>query len=119
MNNRLLGIRGHEVSDLRAVVGDAEAVDPMLPDRHVVWIIIGITLEVIDQKIRTDRKAPDRPFDRISSIDLIDAPIVRGIRLKQAGVIALGPERPGSFVLGRGRIGAAHGVLVQTEIYLM
>ena len=60
MDNRLLGIRREQVTDLGAVIGNPKAVNPMLPDGLSGCVVIGIALEIFDPKKITCREAPYR-----------------------------------------------------------
>ena len=73
---------------MRPVICNAEAVDPVLPDRLIVRIVIGVALEIINQQVITDCEIPDGAFKRTSVINLIHAPVVRGIRFEQSGIVA-------------------------------
>ena len=70
--------------------GDAEPVDPGLPDGLTRSVVVGVALEVIHEKERPRREEPEGAFVRITlSIDFIDAPIVSHIGIEQSGIIAL------------------------------
>ncbi len=60
MNNRLFGIRRHQITNLRAIVGNAKTVDPRLPDGLARRIVIGVALEVIHKQICARGENPKR-----------------------------------------------------------
>ena len=120
MDDCLLGIRRDEITDLRAVVGHTEAVDPCLPNGFTRPIVIGIALEVVHEKEGTRREDPEGAFGRITLIiDFIHAPVVSGVGLKQAGIIILIADRLGSFILRRAGIRITNGRFVRTEVELV
>ncbi len=62
-------------------------------------------------------EAPDIAFPRIEAIDLIDSPVVGGIRSHCAGV--KGRARLVTFELGRGVVCIAHSRNVGAEVHIV
>ena len=62
---------------MRTVSADAVAVEPMLPDCFSFGIIVGISLEIVDQQEVGYRKAPYSAFaDCPVGVEFVDAPVV-------------------------------------------
>ncbi len=120
MNDGPLSIRRHKIPHLRAVVGNPKAVDPRLPDSLTRCVVIGVTLEILDEKEVARSENPERPFGHVAlAIDLVDAPVVRCVRVQQAGIVTLIPKGLGAFVFGRAGIGVAHGLCICAHVKLV
>ncbi len=122
MDDCLLGIRREQIADLGAVVGNAKAIDPMLPNGLAGCFVVGIVLEVVHNEEIARREAPNASDPRtigISVIDLINTPVVGRIPGELARIVALVAKRFGALELGRGGGRVPHGVLIRAEIQLV
>ena len=88
MNVYSLSIRRNEVAHLRAILRNAESVDPGLPNGLTKSIFIGVALEVVHDHCLYRGESPDVAFvEAAISADFIDLPVVPLSICKRTGLI--------------------------------
>ena len=87
------------MAGLGAVIGDAEAIDPVLPDRLAGRVVIGIVLEVVYCDEVGRHEIPERAFRRITdAVDRVHTPVVQCVPGEFAGIVTFRTQSAAAFI---------------------